>query len=134
MVQEGEAIQHSLGEAVWVDFKPALVWSKQRGRYELEMQIHGIHERDGPWYVVEHFVKDKATGSTVELGRTEWADWCRSGDLLFSRGGQLFRLGFSETEALNDLSSATLLIDLSDRTFRELASPGEATQWDVDLQ
>ena len=132
MMQEGEAIQHSLGDAVWVDFKPALIWTKQRGRYELEMHIHGIHERDGPWYVVEHFVKDKNTGSTVELGRTEWADWCRSGDLLFSRGGQLFRLGFSDTGVLNDVSSATLLIDLSDRTFRELAPPSEATQWGVE--
>jgi hypothetical protein len=127
MVQEGEATQHGLGDAVWVDFKPALVWSKPRGRYQLEMHIHGMHQRDGPWYIVEHFVKDKNTGATVELGRTEWADWCRCGDLLFAKGGQLFRLGFSDTGTLSDLCSATLLIDLSDRTFRELAPPSEAT-------
>ena len=133
MLQEGEAIQHGLGASVWVDFKPALVWSKphaaSRGRYELQMHIHGMHERDGPWYVVEHLVKDK-NGSTTELGRTEWADWCHSGDLLFAQGGKLYRLGFSEAGVLNELSSARLLIDLSDRTFKPVAPPIEATQWE----
>ena len=138
MVQEGETVQHSLGDDVWVDFKPALVWSKphtaSRGRYELQMHIHGIHQRDGPWYLVEHLVKDKNTGSTVELGKTEWADWCRSGDLLFAKEGRVFRLHCSDTGVLNPLSSASLLIDLSDRTFKELAPPHEATQWDADLR
>ena len=130
MLQEGEAIQHNLGDSVWVDFKPALVWSKPRGRYELEMHVHGIQERDGPWYIVEHLVKDKKNGSTIELGRTEWADWCHSGDLLFAKEGKLFRLGVSGNGVISELSSARLLIDLSDRTFKPVAPPTEATQWD----
>ena len=136
MLQEGESIQHKLGDSVWVDFKPPLVWAKRhtpsRGRYELQMHILGIQERDGPWYIVEHSVKDTKSGGTMTLGRTEWADWGHSGDLLFAQAGKLFRLGFSGDGVLNELSNAQLLIDLTDRTFKEVAPPIEARQWDGD--
>jgi hypothetical protein len=130
LVQEGETIQHKLSAPVRMEFNPAYIWSKaSRGRYELEMQFTGVSERDGPWYIIEHVVIDKRDGSTIELGRTDWADWSHSGDLLFAKAGKLFRLGCSDDGNLDELDRAKLLIDLNDRSFVNVAAPDEATHW-----
>lgn len=132
MIQSGEAVEHGLRHSIWIKFKPPLVYSKPhaqtRGRYELQTYLHGIKERDGPWYIIEHVVKDTKDGSTLSLGRAEWAEWCHSGDLLFANYGRLFRLGFSGG-VLNELSAAKLIIDLNGRTFKEMEAPAEAKQW-----
>ena len=94
------------------------------------MHIQGLHQRDGPWYVIEHLVSDQDTGAVIPLGRTDWADWCHSGDLLFAKDGKLFRLGLSAKGVLREPNTATLLIDLSDRIFKEVTPSGEAKQWD----
>jgi hypothetical protein len=133
-LQHATAVEHSIGAAVWMEWNPAWIWSRPHPRfkdtYELRMYIKGLHERDGPWYIAEHSVEDKKTGSVLELGRTDWADWCHSGDLLFASQGKLFRLGFSADGALLQLADARLLIDLSGHTFRELAAPDSAKEWD----
>lgn len=133
LIQNGTAIEHGLRHPIWFRFDPPIVYSKRdartRGRYELQMYLHGIKQRDGPWYIIEHVVKDTKNDSTISLGRAEWADWCHSGDLLFANYGRLFRLGFSDEGVLNELPNAKLLIDLNDRTFREMAAPVEARQW-----
>jgi hypothetical protein len=46
----------------------------------------------------------------------------------------LGELGFSGSEVLNELGSAKLLIDLTDRTFKQVAPPIEAKKWDGDLK
>jgi len=94
------------------------------------MHIQGLHQRGGPWYVIEHVVRDRDTGSIVSLARAEWADWCHSGDLLFAKEGKLFRLGFSANGILAEPNTANLLIDLSNRIFKEVAPSTEAMQWD----
>ena len=136
-IQEGKAIEHSIGASVWMEFSPAEVWARPHplaaARYELQMRIQGLHQREGPWYITEHSVVDQINSSTIALGRTDWADWCRSGDLLFAKEGKLFRLGYSADGALLGLGSASLLIDLTDRTFKEVESPSQAKQWDADL-
>ena len=131
-VQDGEAIEHGIGAAIWVEFSPPIVWSKrhpQSRRYELQMHIQGLHKRDGPWYVIEHIVIDRETGSAISLGRTDWADWCHSGDLLFAKEEKIFRLGFSSTGELTEPNTAKLLIDLSDRVFKAVSPPTDAKQW-----
>ena len=133
LLQYSDGVVHDLEDYMFVEFNPVLVWAKKhvpsRGRYELQMHILGLHEREGPWYIIDHFVKDTKTGTTLELGRTDWADWCHSGDLLFANKGRLFRLGFSSEGALNDLADAKLVIDLNGRAFTELEAPFEAKQW-----
>lgn len=132
LMKEGKAIEHGIGASIWVEFNPAMVWSKLHapsGRYELEMHIQGLHEKDGSWYIIEHRVSDKSNGSVIDLGRTDWADWCHSGDLLFGKEGQLLRLGFSGDGILNELGKAKLLINLTDRTFKEVAPPVHAKRW-----
>jgi hypothetical protein len=137
-VQEGKAVEHGIGASVWMELNPAEVWARPNprlgARYELRMEIQGLHQRDGPWYIIEHAVSDQFHGSTVALGRTDWADWCQSGDLLFAKEGKLFRLGHSADGALNELERAKALIDVTDRTFKEVESPSEAKHWDSDLR
>ena len=132
LLQQAMPIEHSIGAAVWMEWNPPEIWSRAhpRRRYELRMSIKGLHERDGAWYIVEHSVEDKKTGSVLELGRTDWADWCHSGDLLFAKQGKLFRLGFSAGGTLAELADARLLIDLNGHTFKEVAAPDSAKQWD----
>lgn len=132
-----EAVKHSLGASIWMEFNPPEVWAKPHpklgARHELQMQIQGLHQRDGPWYVIEHFISDRSNASTVSLGKTSWADWCPSGDLLFAKEGKLFRLGHSADGALNELERAKTLIDLSYRSFKNVKSPTEAKEWDSNL-
>lgn len=132
LVQDGEAIQHGIDASIWLEFSPPTVWSKQHvqsRRYELQMHIQGLRHRDGPWYVIEHLVSDRDTGSVISLGRTDWADWCHSGDLLFAKDGKIFRLGFSAKGVLAETTAAKLLIDLNDRVFKEVTPSSEAKQW-----
>ena len=131
-LQTGERIEHRLKDSVWLEFKPALVWSKTHarcGRYELQMHISGIHERDGPWYIIDHVLKNRADGSTIMLERTDWADWSNWGDLLFAKDGRLFRVAYYNNGMLDQLTDAKLVIDLNDRVFTELAAPVEAKHW-----
>jgi len=96
---------------VWIEFKPPWVWKKQNPKdrnYELFYRLVGIHERDGPFYLVEHSVSD-AQGATINLGRTDWADWCHSGDLLFAQEGKIFRLTFESNKKLASLDHAKVL-------------------------
>lgn len=105
-------------KVVW-SFDPPLIWEKRRDPYTLQMKILGIHERDGAWYVCNHDVIDRVSGRIVPLGRTDWADWDRSGDLVFARDGCLYR----------GVENPTLIVDLNDRKFREVKAPPELLRW-----
>ena len=72
-------------------FSRPWIWMKSRGSWTLEMSILGIFERDGPWYVIEHQVTDRAGRTAISLGRsdwccsrTRWRELHRSHDLTFS--------------------------------------------------
>jgi hypothetical protein len=125
-VQSGKPIEHALGSPVWMEFNPSEIWARPHpsaGReYELRAETHGLHERDGSWYITEHAVINRESGEEISLGRTDWADWCHSGDLVFAKEGKLFRLGFRGRRLL-PLAEAKLLIDLKERTFRPLEPP-----------
>jgi hypothetical protein len=95
------------------------IWEKERGPYTLQMIIRGIRETNGPWYICEHAVVDRTTGTTYEIGRSDWADWDGNGELLFAADGCLYR----------DFRDPRLLIDLNDRVFRELAAPPQFQRW-----
>jgi hypothetical protein len=130
MVCEGRLLRRRLRSKVGFEFDPPIVYRKpqpaQRGRCLLQMSISGIAEKDGAWYVTEHsLIRD----DQVEvIGRSDWADWSRSGDLLFAKGGQLFRLR-CEDGALPPLASSVELADFSNLTFEPRESPPEARVW-----
>lgn len=95
---------------VLLSFDPPIIWEKSNRRFMLQMKILGMKEREGPWYVCEHAVVDSSTGRTFEIGRTDWADWDRSGDLVFAADGCLYR-------ARDDFDNPKLIADFNDRKF-----------------
>jgi hypothetical protein len=130
----GKRREHKLGARVWIELDPPAVAIKPmpgmpRGRsIELRTILRGIHERNGAWYVIEHQLVDEKAGHDLDLGRTEWADWDKSGDLLFSRGGKLFRLPKKAVVAL-DVSPARQLADFSDLELEARVSPAGMREW-----
>lgn len=130
-VSTGKSDGPQFGESPAWKYDPP--WEYARARptdedLELRMRILGVHERGGPgdWYVVEHRVVRRETGEIVlDLGRSEWADWDRSGDLLFARDGVLFRIRRSPLT----IARAKEVVDLRDRTFVARASPPAARLW-----
>lgn len=132
ITQEGKCIENTGGTPVKYQFDPPLIRSKPhptKAHIELSENIFGVGEPNGPWYVTEHKIYDKAVNKRISLGRTDWADWSRTGDLLFAKNGQIFRLGMTEHNDLN-VENARLLIDLTNRTFVARESPQEAKLWD----
>lgn len=90
------------------------------------MSIVGIHERDGPWYVIQHRILDSQGGVALDLGRSDWADWSLSGELLFARQGCLYRLMIKEG---SELGVPEELIDLRELRFEAVPTPPEALLW-----
>jgi hypothetical protein len=114
---------------VWV-YDPPIVYARSRPRdpsLAIEMRIHGVSERGGDWYVIDHRVVDAKGALVLDLGRSEWADWDARGDLVLARDGVLSRIrprrgAISETDA-------KVVIDLRDRRFRAIAAPAHARTW-----
>lgn len=90
------------------------------------MSVVGIHERDGSWYVLEHRILDAHGRAALDLGRSDWADWSRSGELLFAREGRLYRI---VVDRRSELGTPEELIDLSDLKFEPSMAPPQAIVW-----
>jgi hypothetical protein len=119
------------GTKVWVEFAPPITWRKPNpicpNQYSLEMSILGLHQKDGPWYITEHSVidqKDKAD----KIGKTDWADWSQSGDLLFAMDGCLYRVP-RNGQTLAPLEDAVKIADFSNLRFERCEAPQEAQRW-----
>lgn len=133
LLQRGKHIEYKLGSPVWIGFDPPEIWAKANPRkvsnYELREVTSGLHERDGSWYVTEHMIVDRSSEATISLGRTDWADWCSNGELLFAKDGRIYRLGFDEGGRLIPVEDAKMLIDLNERKFEPKEAPREAKSW-----
>jgi hypothetical protein len=136
-IQEGKAKEHKLGAPMWVTIDPAEIRAKRHPQndkpYEIREKLMGVHENNGSWYVIEHVIVNTKSGEEFSLGRTDWADWCHSGDLLYAKEGRLWRLKFDRRD-LSPLEYAETLIDLRDRVFVPKESPQEAKLWGGDFQ
>ena len=75
---------------------------------------------------MEHRVVDPHGNVVLDLGRTDWADWSRDGDLLFAKEGCLFRARMNKRTGPGDPKK---LIDLSGLKFEAVAPPPEAMRW-----
>jgi len=134
LIQEGKSKYNKLGAPLWVTLDPPEILARpnpQRGNpYELRQITKGIHQNNGPWYVIEYKIVDTKFGEKISLGR---ADWCHSGDLLYAKEGKIWRLGFERGE-LQPLERSKLLIDLSDRVFTEKEAPEGAKKWGGEFE
>ena len=129
LVQQGNAVENKArSPKIWFEYDPAVILGKpspRQGGPRLEMRVKGIKELNGPWYVIDHAVVD-GDGREELLADCEWADWDPHGDLLFVRGGAVFR---ASHRRLDDLSRAKMLIDLAPLTFEARVAPASARQW-----
>jgi hypothetical protein len=111
---------------LWIEYVEKELVVKSLGAWTLEMLFAGIREADGPWYVMEHRVVDPHGNVVLDLGRTDWADWSREGDLLFAKEGCLFRARMNKRTGPCEPKK---LIDLSGLKFEAVAPPPEAMRW-----
>jgi hypothetical protein len=119
------------GARVWIEFDPPETWRKPHphwpDRYALEMSILGLKEMNGPWYLIEHSVT-REKGATEKIGRSDWADWSPSGDLLFAPSGCLFRVP-CKSGVLAPIEVGVEIADFSDLEFEARKAPEEARRW-----
>ena len=131
LVSSGRLVEENFKGSVWLPFDPPILWEKPHPRAPerclLRMEIHGIKERNGPWYLTEHSVVTDGEVSH-NIGRSDWAEWAPNGDLLFSRGSSLYRLAYAR-RALAPLAEARQLIDLGELTFTAREAPESAQRW-----
>lgn len=131
LTAEGKAIEHSFSAALWYSFSPPQIWSKPNPVVP-ELMLHssllGIRLRDGPWRVLSHAVTLKGK-TAADIGKSDWADWDRNGDLLFGFGGRLFRRKL-EGKALQP---ERCLFDTTKLRFRELAPTEQARTWHLPI-
>jgi len=129
-LQDGTEHERKLGAPIWIEWDPPIVWGKTIARHpdlELRMLIRGLHEKNGPWYVLEHTLA-RRDGRVVTLGRTDWADFDHTGRLVFARDGRLYALSGAALARL-EIDRAAELADFRDRRFVARASPKAAREW-----
>lgn len=124
--QAPEGWENKKNSKIQWGFSRPWIWMKSRGSWTLEMSILGIFERDGPWYAIEHRVTKRAGRTAISLGRSDWADWSQSGELLFAREGRLYRMDLNSRASLGEPDE---LLDLREMRFEPISAPHEATLW-----
>lgn len=138
LVQEGRTTMNKHGSKVWIEIDPPEIYTKpfhfaDGATVHLRMCLHGINERDGSWYILEYELKERETGQAVSLGRIDWADWDRNGDLLFAREGRVFRLKYDPAVPRDrlrvDPAAAKEVADFQALAFEERAAPAESLHW-----
>jgi hypothetical protein len=121
--------RHGDRHPTWITFDPPVIYRRAHPRHpiELESSLEGIHERQGRWYVTGHRLREG--GRLVrDLGRTDWADWSPTGDLLIAANGALSRLDGSSAESLRD-APLVEIADLRAHVFESREAPDAATRW-----
>jgi len=135
LLQDGQYQRRGRKSKIWGTFDPPQIYAKpfslaDKCSYSLRMLTHGLHETDGPWYVVEFDVVDLRSKVLIALGRADWAEWDGNGDLLFAKDGKLFRLRRTDAEPyLPAIEAATELLDLTNSRFEEKAPEEWAAKW-----
>jgi hypothetical protein len=125
-IAAGNTTQHKFGSRLWWEFTEHSVWAKTKGNWQLESRLTGMKERDGPWYVMEHRILDKAGNLAADLGRSDWADWSMSGEILLAREGRLYRIPVNGKAGLADPIEVA---DLSAMRFEGIEAPAYARTW-----
>jgi hypothetical protein len=91
------------------------------------MSITGLKEKDGPWYLTDYSLL-RGDREVDKIGRNDWADWSQTGDLLFAKGGKLYRLPCTRS-ALAGIKDAVKIVDFSNLRFENREAPKEYRGW-----
>jgi hypothetical protein len=133
-VQRMERWPHSHEEGT--TYHPAEVWerSDREGRFCLTWTTYGT-DRGGGKYKQVFAVVNAHSGETIPLpADTTWADWDRTGRLLWAHGGRLYatRLDQQTVSAAAPAPLGVELADFNDARPRLLAPPEWALSWDTE--
>jgi hypothetical protein len=109
---------------VWQLSRPRS-WRKAKDGFVLERRLHGISERNGRWYIYSHHVMNAAGDELLDCGRSDWADWSLSGELLLARDGCVYRA----TPRDGSLFELERLIDLRGLRFEPMPPSRNALEW-----
>jgi len=131
LLDEGKVSREDYDANVWIELDPPRTFRKLHPilgkQYAIEKCIVGLKQKNGPWYLIKHFIVQN--GIAVEaLEGSDWADWSQKGDLLFASDGSLFRLPFIG-DVLAPLKNARRLADFTKTKFEALEPPTEAQRW-----
>ena len=104
--------------------------SAKKPRFELRRIIDGYSSlrAQDPFRILRAEVHDVETATSRDLGRIDWADVDR-GDVLWSKGGKLFRLAGPTRRGMTLDAEPKLVADLNDMTFEAIAAPKRAMKW-----
>ncbi len=96
---------------------------KNRRPLELRVTLRRRREGAGRAFFLDYVLVDHATGAEEPMG-ADWADWDERGDLLFARGGRLYRHAIDSRKRGDlDLAGARELVDLAPLRFSEKPPP-----------
>jgi hypothetical protein len=107
-------------------FDEPTIWTKSHGDYSIQSILLGIKERNGPWYILEHRISNAEGEVVMDIGRSDWADWSQSGEILFAKDGCIYRVKVGKR---GGPTTPRLLINLSELEFEPLPPPQRATTW-----
>ena len=127
-IDEGHLRRRGVDAPVFHVFNPPRVWERPNpkwGGVTLRMKILGIHERNGPWYRIDHDVIDTDRDAVHDFERTDWADWSHDGHLVFTKHGAIYRAKCGRY----GLGEPALVRDLADRVFVNRAAPAAKLLW-----
>ena len=124
--QKGKWRENKFGSKIWIEFSKPQTFAKTRGNWMIELRFLGISERDGPLYVLEHGISNTDGEMVLSFGRSDWADWSRSGEVLFARRGRLYRVA---VDPESGPGMPEELIDPRGLSFEPIEAPPEARQW-----
>jgi hypothetical protein len=116
---------HSFNQG-WIADSPE-IWSKAlpSKALSLQMECHGIARRNQGWYDMRYRIQDSKQNIILDLGKTDWAEWDSNSDLIFARGGCLYR---AKTKR-NRVAEPIMLADFNNHTFKAIPSPTSAKSW-----
>jgi hypothetical protein len=105
--------------------------SAKRPRFELRRFVDGYGPRrdQDPFRIMRAEVHDLETATSRDLGRIDWADADHKGDVLWSKGGKLFRLAGPGRHGMTLDAEPALVADLNDMSFAAIAAPKRAMKW-----
>jgi hypothetical protein len=125
--ESGNAIEQKEWRDGW-RCDPPQRWTKTNPKNNdlvLQMEIVGVANREAPWYQIRFNVTESAKTIT-ELGLCDWADWDHHrGELVYARGGCLFRQRYELKRSFAPVS----LADFNALRFSDVIAPDSARQW-----
>jgi hypothetical protein len=120
-----------LGRKMRLELDLPYTWRKAHPKlveaFWLELSILGVGGEGEPWIVSEHVVMGK-NGYRGVIGRSEWADWDRNGDLLFAQSGCLYRLRYVDG-TFGSIEESERIADFAGHEFRPCEPSEEARRW-----